>query len=64
LRERALNIPVIVHTADIQETTREKCLELGAIAFLNKPLNSNDLLYTLEQILDAAGEKGEAAGCV
>jgi twitching motility two-component system response regulator PilH len=44
LRERGLTTPVIVHTADIQDITREKCLALGAKAFLNKPPKRDELL--------------------
>lgn len=38
--------PAIVLTADIQSTTRRRCEELGAKAFLNKPV-------TPEQITEA-----------
>ncbi|MDP8218082.1 MAG: response regulator [Candidatus Theseobacter exili] len=42
MQEQDLKIPVIVVTADIQETTRQKCLELGAAGFINKPTFSNE----------------------
>lgn len=38
LHDQRSNVPVIVLTADIQERTRQQCLELGATAFINKPL--------------------------
>jgi len=37
-------IPVIMLTSDVQNTTREECLSLGAQAFLNKPVNVEELL--------------------
>ena len=38
IQEKNLKTPVIVLSADIQESTKEKCLNLGARVFLNKPL--------------------------
>lgn len=42
-------IRIVVLTADIQETTRSRCLELGAAGFLNKPVDQ----AALGQILRA-----------
>lgn len=44
-------IAIAVVTADIQETTRRHCLELGAKCFLNKPLNAADLTRALGALL-------------
>ena len=38
LKDENIKIPVVVLSADIQNTTREKCMELGAVDFINKPL--------------------------
>ncbi|MGE5658197.1 MAG: response regulator [Actinomycetota bacterium] len=43
LQERGIKIPTIVLTADIQQSTREECLSLGALEVLNKIPNP-DLL--------------------
>ena len=51
LRERGSKIPVVVLTADIQEIVRKECLELGATAFINKPLIGNKLLDTIQKAL-------------
>jgi CheY-like chemotaxis protein len=51
LAEKQLNIPIIVHTSDIQETTRDHCLALGAVAVLNKPLKQEKLLDAINQAL-------------
>ncbi len=41
LRKLHNEVPVIVLTADVQETSKEKCLQLGASEFTNKPLNKD-----------------------
>lgn len=42
-------IPVIVITADTQETARQKCLNFGAKAVLYKPPKPGDLLELINQ---------------
>ena len=37
--EKGITAPVIVITADIQNSSREKCLALGALAVLEKPVD-------------------------
>jgi CheY-like chemotaxis protein len=37
LRCRNIRVPVIILTADMQETSRDYCLELGAVDILHKP---------------------------
>ncbi len=51
LRDRGENVPVIVLTADIQESTRQQCLELGAVTFINKPLKENEILDAINQTI-------------
>jgi len=46
-------IPVIVVTADIQESVRKQCLELGAHTVLNKPINEDKLLSAIQNALDS-----------
>lgn len=45
-----LDIPVIILTADIQETTRKKCLESGAAGFLNKPPQAEEMLAAIRKV--------------
>ena len=52
LNEKNCPIPVVVVTADIQESTKRECLQLGAKAFLNKPHNSDDLRAVLDKFLN------------
>ena len=61
LRDQGLGIPVIVLTADIQESTRQQCLQLGAVAFINKPLQKAELLDAIRQVLNIQGDQEEAA---
>lgn len=51
LRQRDISIPVIVISADIQETTRQQCLELGVFAMLHKIVDPTQLLQTLDLAL-------------
>ena len=51
LNEKGLAIPVVVLSADIQETTRARCLELGAVGFLKKPLNEDELAEVVQGVL-------------
>ena len=58
LRRRGDKTPVIVFTADIQATSRQRCIELGATAFLNKPLVKEELRELVKQCL----QQGEMDG--
>ncbi len=55
LRERTPAIPVIMITADIQESTRQQCLALGAVAVVNKPQSAEDLRKIINQTLAGVG---------
>lgn len=50
-REIALPIPILVLTSDIQSITRQMCMQLGAAAFINKPVQCEELLRTVNTIL-------------
>jgi CheY-like chemotaxis protein len=52
LRDQGSRIPVIVLTADIQESVRRECLDLGARAFITKPPKDEDLRRTVKEVLD------------
>jgi CheY-like chemotaxis protein len=53
LRDEGLKIPVLVIAADIQETTRQECLNLGAIAVMKKVLNPDALRRGIQIALGA-----------
>lgn len=56
MREKGIKVPVIVITADIQSTTRSECMELGAIAVINKMPNSDELVGWIKKALSASEE--------
>ena len=51
LREQGTAIPVIIITANIQESVRRRCLELGAAAVVNKPVSQEELFPAIEKAL-------------
>ena len=51
LYDERSKIPVVVVTADIQDIVRKECLALGAKAFVNKPLDENELSHIVKDIL-------------
>lgn len=51
LHEQKSKIPVVVLTADIQESVRTQCLELGAAAFINKPPKEDVLRSTVKKLI-------------
>ncbi len=51
LYEQGSNVPVIVVTADVQDSTAEQCIELGAKAVINKPPAREELDNTINHVL-------------
>jgi twitching motility two-component system response regulator PilH len=51
MRREELTTPVVILTADIQEETKRRCMQLGAKAVLNKPPNAEQLQQTISKIL-------------
>ena len=49
MRDNGPAIPVIVITADIQDASRNKCMEVGAFGFINKPFNVPELLGVVRE---------------
>lgn len=52
IRDKQINVPVIMCTADIQETAKQQCLDLGAFAFLNKPPMEQDVIDIVNKALN------------
>lgn len=42
---------VVVISADIQQTTKARCLELGAVAFMNKPPKEEEFFNVVKQLI-------------
>ncbi len=53
LHESAPKIPVIIVTADIQDSVRRQCIGLGAAAFIHKPPKEAELRETVQTVLGA-----------
>ena len=52
MRELNPEVRVIVASADIQTSTREKAREAGAAAFVNKPVNPKELATVVAAVID------------
>ena len=52
MRQQELKIPTIVITADIQETTRIKCLQLGAITVMHKLVKPDELRDWIKKAIE------------
>lgn len=50
--EQLKNIPVIAITAQAMTGDREKCIEAGADGYISKPVDVNELLLLLNQLID------------
>ncbi|KAF0095518.1 MAG: PAS/PAC sensor hybrid histidine kinase [Puniceicoccaceae bacterium 5H] len=51
IRQRGLLLPVIAMTAHAMKEDRDRCLKAGCDAYLAKPLQSRELLKTLDALL-------------
>ena len=47
MKKDGIHIPVIVLTADVQDTTKNRCIAYGVAGFINKPLEKIDILVDL-----------------
>jgi len=56
LRGRGKIPPVLVISADIQDTTRERVLQLGAVGLINKPPKRDQLLSAIAAALNSTGK--------
>ena len=43
LKARKIPIPAIIITSDVQTTTMDRCRNMGAVAFLNKPVKKENI---------------------
>ncbi|MGR3318355.1 MAG: response regulator transcription factor [Candidatus Anammoxibacter sp.] len=51
LKEKKIDIPVIVVTSNTQETAKEECLKLGAVCVINKPTKKEELEEVINKFL-------------
>lgn len=57
MRQQGLQIPTIVITADIQMSTRQECLDLGAIAVIHKIPNAEQVLGWVRKALNGSEDR-------
>ena len=53
LGRRASRLPVVVLTAHGDDDVRKQCLRAGALAFLTKPFQAQDLLDAIQRVTSA-----------
>lgn len=53
LREKGCNVPIIALTAHTMEGDRAQCLEAGCDAYMEKPANREELVATIQRVLEA-----------
>ncbi len=51
LAQEKIATKILIITADIQDTTRKRCLELGVKGFVTKPVNEAELKLQLKAAL-------------
>lgn len=56
LNGQNITTPVIVLTADIQHTVKDKCITLGATGFINKPPDPEELLSIVNGLFDKSSD--------
>lgn len=54
LKENSVPVPAIVLTADIQDSKRRQCLDLGTAGFISKPPRKAELLETVATVLQGS----------
>ncbi len=52
LRSRGSKLPIVVMSADIQDTTRSRVAALGVASMTNKPLTREKLVAAIEAAID------------
>lgn len=52
LKSKGLDIPVVIHTANILDAAKERCATLGAVGFVNKTNSSEALVSAIRATLE------------
>lgn len=57
LRQQNAHQPIVVLSADVQETTQQKLRELDVFEFLNKPFKPDEMLAVAEKAVESLCNK-------
>ena len=58
LKTEKIDIPVVILSSDIQESTRRRCDDYGVASFIYKPIKeTGQLLTVLNEALNSRGER-------
>jgi len=52
IRANGYNYPILVLTADINDLTRQSCLQLGVSGFIKKPTNGKEILKLIHAVFE------------
>ncbi|HTL90336.1 MAG TPA: response regulator [Leptolyngbya sp.] len=55
LSDRGCTTPIAIISADIQDTSYQRAIELGAAEFINKPAKENEVRQIVRQLLQSEG---------
>lgn len=55
IKEQGITSPIFVLTADIQESKRKQCLDMGVAGFLSKPFKKAELMNVLGSVQKDGG---------
>ena len=51
LRQAGINIPVIIQTADVQDSVQKSCIASGANGLVTKPFNADKLSAMISEVM-------------
>lgn len=52
IKELQIDVPIIIVSSDVQNSTQKKCLKLGVSNFLYKPPDESKLLKLIKNVID------------
>ncbi|MBF0101065.1 MAG: response regulator [Desulfobacterales bacterium] len=53
IKDKGYHFPVIILTADIQDTAKEKCFQLGAADYINKPADEKTIRSLVHRFINS-----------
>jgi len=62
VHDQGIATPVVVLTADVQDTTRRLCMELGAAAVIHKPVKRDELIGAIDRLVELHAGNDEEDG--